>query len=267
MSGLLSAPGQSTNITIALPDTQVFYGTLQGTVYDSDNITPIPNASVYVGHYDGTTMKDVVAIVISDPSGTWIATNVPIATWDVAAVTFDGSRLGVPPRRWSSRQLQPTYVNITLEAATTVYGQVQFDNGKPVPNALISGGTTLVYSDANGNFLLPGVPVGNAIISAGLQANPAAGIPFTRLGSANANVVAGTANYVVVKLNAAGQIYGKVFDSQGNIQPNVRVAIPDPIGGGFYWTDADANGRLFVPEPRLGRLYNQRAGQCRCAAA
>jgi hypothetical protein len=251
VSGLLSSPGQSTNITIALPDTQVFYGTLQGTVYDSDNITPIANASVYVGHYAGTTMKGVVAIVTSDPSGTWIATNVPIATWDVAAVTFDGSRVGVRQGIGLIAN-QPTYVNITLEAATTVYGQVQFDNGKPVPNALIAGGTTLVYSDANGNFQLQGVPVGNATISAGLQANPAAGIPFTRLGSANANVVAGTANYVVVKLNAAGQIYGKVFDSQGNIQPNVTVAIPDPIGGGFFWTDADANGNYSFPNLGLG---------------
>lgn len=251
VAGVLTAPGQTTNVVIALPDNPVYYGTLEGTVYDSDNITPIANASVYVGHYNGTTMNGVVAIVTTDINGSWDATNVPIASWDVAAVTFDGTRDGV---RQNITPLadQPTYVDISLQAATTVYGQVQYDNGQGVSNALVAGGSTLVYTDGNGNFQLQGVPVGSATISAGLEANPAAGIPFTRLGSTSANIIAGTANYVVVRLNAAGQIYGKVFDSQGNIQPNITVAIPDPEGGGFYYTQADTNGNYSFPNLSLG---------------
>ncbi len=249
--GALNQPNETTNIVVSLPNNIVLYGDLRGTVYDSDNITPIANATVYVGQYGGTTINDVIAIVNTDTTGAWEATNVPIATWDVVAVTRDGARKGVR-QGITPTAAQPTYVNIALEAATTVFGQVQYDNGEPVPNALVASGATLVYTDTNGNFTLQGVPVGSASISAGLQANPAAGIPFTRLGGSSVNVVAGSANYVVVKLNAAGRIFGQVFDAQGNPQPNIRVAIPDPQGGGFFWTVADASGNYSFDDIALG---------------
>jgi hypothetical protein len=249
--GDLTAPGQTTNLLIALPNNPVYYGTLEGIVYDSDNVTPIANATVYVGREAGSRIGNLVAITTTDAEGAWTATNVPTATWDVAAVTFDGSRQGSRENIQVVAN-QPTYVNITLQTATTVFGQVQFDNGEAVSNALVAGGIALVTTDTNGNFQLQGVPVGSSTISAGLQANPAAGIPFTRLGSAQVNVVPGDANYVVVKLDAAGRIYGTVFDAQGNPQPNIEVAVPDPGGGGFYWTDADGNGDYSFDNMGLG---------------
>ncbi len=248
--GVLDTPGEVTNYSIALPDQPMVYGNLSGQVFDSDNLTPVPNARVYVGRYDGAnSIGGIVSIVNADADGIWQATNVPIRTLDVVAVTFDGSRKGV---RTGINPVagQPNYVNITLQAATTVFGQVLFDDGHPATNALVAGGIALVNSDVNGNFQLQGVPVGSAIISAGLQANPAAGIAFTRLGSTSANIVAGTANYVVVKLRPAGRIYGKVFDAQGNVQPNVRVAIPQQ--GGFYWTVADGSGNYVFDNLGLG---------------
>ncbi len=250
--GSLTAPNEITNLLIPLPSNAVYYAEIRGTVYDSDNVTPIPNATVYVGHYGGSKFKYVLARATTDTTGAYDVTNVPIAPWDVAAVTFDRSRQGV---RQSITPVadQPTYVNITLQTATTVYGQVQFDNGEPVPGALVAGGMTLVTTDTNGNFTLQGVPVGVGNISAGLQANPAAGIPFTRLGGASLTVVPGDANYVVVKLNAAGRIYGTVYDAQGNPKPNIEVGIPDPNGGGFYYTFADTNGVYSFPNMGLGQ--------------
>ncbi len=114
----------------------------------------------------------------------------------------------------------------------------------------MAGGAALVRSDANGNFQLEGVPVGHATISAGLERDPAAGIDFPRLGSTTANIIAGTANYVVVKLRPAGRIFGRVFDAQGTARPGIRVAIPQQ--GGFYWTDADANGNYVFENLPLG---------------
>ena len=247
--GLLNTPGQATNVVIALPTNIVLYATLRGQVFDSDNITPVPNARIFLGQYGGNTVNNVVSIVDADTSGAWEATNVPIKQLDVVAVTFDGTRqgvrLGVTP---VANQI--TYANVTLQAATTVFGQVQFDDGRPATNALVAGGVTLVRSDANGNFQLQGVPVGSATISAGLERNPAAGIDFPRLGSTIATVIAGQANYVVVKLRPAGRIFGKVFDAQGNPQPGIRVAIPQE--GGFYWTDADTNGNYAFENLGLG---------------
>lgn len=248
--GIINSPNAVTNITISLPDKVVSYGTIRGQVYDSDNLTPIGNARIFLGHYGGgSTIDGVVRIVDADASGAFQITNAPLQQFDIVAVTFDGLRKGI---RTSITPVgnQTIYENITLQAATTVSGRVQFDDGRPATNALVAGGAVLVRSDANGNFQLTGVPVGGSVISAGLERNPAAGIAFPRLGSTTANIIAGAANYVVVKLRPAGRIFGKVFDAQGNLQPGIKVAIPQD--GGFYWTDADSNGNYFFENLGLG---------------
>jgi hypothetical protein len=247
--GVLDTPGQATNLVIILPTNIVLYATVQGQVFDSDNITPIPNARVFLGKYDDTVVKNVVSIVDADSSGSWVTTNVPIRSLDVVAVNFDRTRKGVRKGIIPTAN-SPNYVNVTLQAATTVFGQVTFDDGRPATNALVAGGIALVRTDANGNFQLQGVPVGNSTISAGLERDPAAGIEFPRLGSTSANIVEGQANYIVVKLRPAGRIFGKVFDAQGNVQSGIRVAIPQQ--GGFYWTDADTNGTYVFENLALG---------------
>lgn len=249
--GLLSAPNQVTNMSIVLPDKIVEYGAIRGQVFDSDNLTPVPNARIYLGHYGSASgvVSGVVRIVDADGEGSYEITNAPINPYDIVAVTFDGTRKGIRAGITPIGN-QTVYDNITLQAATTVFGRVQFDDGRPATNALVAGGAMLVRSDVNGNFQLTGVPVGGSIISAGLERNPAAGIDFPRLGSAGVNIIAGAANYVVVKLRPAGRIFGKVFDAQGNLQPNIRVAIPQE--GGFYWTDADGSGNYDFENLGLG---------------
>jgi len=247
--GFVNTPGQTTNLVISLPNTVVLYATVGGQVFDSDNITPIPNARIYLGRYFNNAITGVIGMTTADTSGSWQVTNVPIQTVDIGAVTFDGTRSGV---RLGVNPVANvvTYANVTLQAATTVSGQVTFDNGDPAPNALVAGGVALVTTDANGNFQLQGVPVGLATISAGIEANPAAGIDFPRLGSTSTTIVPGEANYVVVKLAPAGRIYGQVFDAQGNPQSGVEVAIPQQ--GGFYWTTADSKGNYSFDNLGLG---------------
>ena len=56
------------------------YGTLRGQVFDSDNLTPVPNARVYLGKYDSgaNNVRDVVRMAESGCRGCWEATNAPI---------------------------------------------------------------------------------------------------------------------------------------------------------------------------------------------
>ena len=246
---VLDTPGQITNLVIALPAVAQAYGTLRGQVFEADNLTPHGGGQIFIGRLDGERLRDVVRILDTDADGNWEADGLPIQKLDLVAVTFDGKRKGV------RREITPSpntvsYINITLENVTRVYGRVQFDDGRPAPNALVAGGVALVRSDALGNFELEGVPVGRRTISAGLERNPAAGIDFTRLGSAAVNVIAGQNNYVVVKLRPAGRIFGKVLNAQGQPVPNVRVAIPQQ--GGFYWTDADSQGNYAFDNLGLG---------------
>lgn len=249
VAGLLDTPGQTAKLTIAVPSVPVAVGTVRGQVFEADNLTPHGNGRVFIGDLDGDKVKNVVRIVNVGADGFWEAEGVPVKSYDLVAVTFDGKRKGV------RRAVTPVdgtviYANITLENITRVYGRVQFDDGRPAPNALVAGGVALVRSDALGNFELEGVPVGRRTISAGLERNPAAGIDFPRLGSASMTVIAGADNYVVVKLRPAGRIFGKVVNANGQPMPRVRVAIP--LDGGFYWTDADAQGNYFFENLGLG---------------
>src|SRR5581483_174895 len=85
---------------------------------------------------------------------------------------------------------------------------------------------------------------------AGLEPNPAAGIDFPRLGSASLNVVAGIDNFVVVRLQPAGRIVGRVLDALGAPVPNPRVVIPED--NGFIYVDGDAQGNYVFDNLSLG---------------
>src|SRR5690606_38972337 len=56
--------------------------------------------------------------------------------------------------------------------------------------------------------------------------------------------------YVIVKLRAAGRMYGRVTDWNGQEIGAIRVAIP--VDGGFFWTDADSMGNYVIENPGLG---------------
>ncbi len=249
VAGLLNTPGEVATLRIELPSTITPVGTLQGTVFEADNLTPHPNARIFIGRTEGSQVRDVVRIVDADADGNWVASDLPAREFDVVAVSFDGQRKGVR-QRFTVMPNSTSVVNVSLEATTLVFGRVQFDDGRPAPNALVAGGLTLVRTDENGNFTLEGVPVGRRQISAGVERNPAAGIDFPRLGSADVNVIAGAANFVVVKLRPAGRIFGKVTDLNGKGIGGIRVAVP--MSGGFYWTDADSQGNYVFENLGLG---------------
>ncbi|HAV61010.1 MAG TPA: hypothetical protein DCY13_01425, partial [Verrucomicrobiales bacterium] len=194
VAGLLDSPGQVANITIALPSNVTPRGGLRGTVFEEDNLTPHGGGRVIIGKIGSGVVNNVVRIVDADAEGNWRADDLPAEVFDVIAISFDGRRKGVRKNIPIAAD-STSVVNVTLESTTLLFGRVQFEDGRPAPNALVAGGISLVRTDANGNFMLEGVPVGRRTISAGLEKDPAAGIDFTRLGSAQADVVSGANNY------------------------------------------------------------------------
>ncbi len=242
VAGALEVVHETRTVNLVLSSNVTTLAALRGRVFEPDSITPHAGARVFVGHFPPDRediFADVVAAVTADSDGFWVATNFPAGTYDLAAVSFDGKRKG-SRRNVQATLALDTQVNITLNGRTTVAGRVEFYNGAPATNALVAGGDTIVRTDANGLFTLTGVPVGRRNLSAGLEKNPAAGIDFTRLGSAQVNVVAGVENFAVIRLNPAGRITGRVLDALGQPVPNTRVAIP--VDNGFLWVDADASG-------------------------
>jgi len=223
---------------------------LRGTVFEPDGIVPHASARVFVGRFDEQgKFVDVVAAVTADASGFWVATNVPAGTYDLAAVSFDGQRKG-DRRNVQALVSTDNQVSITLNGRTTVSGRVEFFNGSPAPKALVAGGDTIVRTDSNGLFILTGVPTGNRTVSAGVERNPAAGLNFPRLGSAQLSVVAGVDNFVVIRLRPAGAITGRVLDAIGQKVPKARVVIPQE--NGFLYVDADEDGNYLFENMGLG---------------
>jgi hypothetical protein len=249
VAGLLNTPGEVATLLIELPSTITPLGSLRGTVYEADNLTPHGGARIFIGRLGSQQVTDVVRIVDADADGNWSADDLPARVFDVVAISFDGRRKGARVN-YPVQADTLSVVNLSLEATTQLFGRVQFDDGRPAANALVAGGLALVRTDAQGNFALEGVPLGRRTISAGVERDPAAGIDFPRLGSADVNVVAGANNYLVVKLRAAGRIYGRVTDLNGAGIGGIRVAIP--VEGGFYWTDADGQGNYVFENLGLG---------------
>ena len=250
VAGVLDQVGQTANLTIVLSSNLTQLATLHGRVFEPDNVTPHPNAGVFVGHFDDQgNLGGVVAATTADSTGFWVATNFPAGTYDLVAISFDGLRKG-DRRAIQATGLQDTDVSITLNGRTTVSGRVEFFNGVPATNALVAGGDTIVRTDSQGLFTLTGVPIGQRTLSAGLEPNPAAGIDFPRLGSASLNVIAGLDNFVVIRLRPAGRIVGRVLDALGAPVPNPRVAIPQE--NGFIYVDGDAQGNYLFDNLALG---------------
>ncbi|RIL00281.1 MAG: hypothetical protein DCC71_18835, partial [Proteobacteria bacterium] len=246
VSDVLAAPGETKDVRVVLSAAAVSRGAIEGRVLEPGGGGGHANARVFVGRFDPETgrFEDVVAVVTADADGFFRADAVPVGGWDLVAASFDGRRRG--ERRGVQANASATAIaNVTLQSRTVVRGRVEFANGAPGGFALVAGGEAVVRADADGNFELLGVPTGPRSIEAAVEADPARGIEFTRLGSASLDVVAGVENFTVVRLVPAGRILGIVRDAAGNAVPNVDVSIPQQ--GGFLWVHADAQGRFAFP--------------------
>ncbi len=239
LADTLDLPGQVKSLAITLSAGVLDRSDLQGRVTENDNVTPHGQAAVYVGRYGDNGFGSIVASVSAGPDGFWNASQIPVGSYDIIAISTDGKRQG-ERRNVAVGSGSTSVVNISLQGRAAVHGRVETSTGIPVAGALVGGGEALVTSDAGGNFTLTGVPTGPRGISAALPRNPAAGIDFPRLGSASVNVLPGADNFVVVRLASGGRIVGRVLDAAGNPVPNVSVALPEQ--GGFRYVTADANG-------------------------
>lgn len=248
VAGNLTAHGETNDLTIVLTPPvreEIVRTSVQGRVVEPDNVTPHPQAKVFIsaGPYG------VVGAVTTDEAGFWKIDDIPAGPVNIKAFSSDGRRKA--ESRGNAVTNSVAFILTTLTGTGTVVGRVETSAGVPVANAIIAGGETLVRTDTNGFFRTTGVPQGNAKISAGLEARYAPG-GFPRIGSASVNVLPDIDNVAVIRLPAVGQIIGRVTDANGEPITGKNVAIPLPEQKGFAWVRLDENGRFTFPNMGLG---------------
>ncbi len=240
VSGRLEDPGETVNVPIVLSEAEVLRGSLVGTVYESDGVTPHPRASVQVS----TTDLRVLAVGVADEAGHYSFASLQARAVRVEALSFDGRRAGV--RTTTVLANGETIAHVVLAGTSVVVGRVEFANGTPAAGALVEGGESIVTTDALGQFTTTGVPVGVRTLRAGLDIDPSRGLNFVRIAATRLEVLPGVINAAVIRFSQQGEIRGRVYDELGHAVGSVRVAMPQP--GGFQWVRADANGNyVFSP--------------------
>ena len=250
LAGLLATPGATTNMLVVLSSVQVVRTDLVGQVLETDQTTPHALGAVFIGHLaEGGAFKDVVAAVTADSSGFWRASGIPVGTYDVVALSFDGRRKG-ERRDIAAPAGLTNFVHIALQGFGVVIGRVETATGAAIINAIVGGGEQLVRTTNNGFFRLTGVPTGRRTISAGVERTTNAlapkstpAFPFPRLGSAEVNVVPGVENFVLIRFDARGSVIGRVVDETGtNVMTNLNVALPEQ--NGFQWVPVNSRGEF-----------------------
>lgn len=248
VAGRLSTPGQRAELAIVLSEEEIETGELEGRVLEADASTPHAGATVALRSSDA-----IIAVIKGNDAGYFRFQDIPVGDYDLIAISFDGRRTGKRTNVPIQSGVLGT-ASVLLTGTAEVRGRVVYADGSNAAGAVVSGGRELAVTDANGAFVLLGVPVGPATLAAARERAPALGIDVTRFGNTRLDVIAGVTNYALIRLQAAGGIYGTVRNPnhpQDPIVRNIEVALP--VDGGFYWTTVDENGGYRFNNIPLGR--------------
>lgn len=197
--------------TLALDIRLFASGAVTGTVFGADGVTPLASARVSLTLQAGGAYAGAAT---TDEQGRYTIDYVPLGNF-----RLDVSDPATDDRGRASNQLnvngETRTVNVTMNGlgrvVVTVQGSAnQLVAGAPVSLTSLStfGGTQTETTASDGTATFERVLAGNVYVGAS--------DPATRLGgAATSSVAAGATANVVVRLEPAGTISGRVFDVEG----------------------------------------------------
>ncbi|MDJ0785391.1 MAG: carboxypeptidase regulatory-like domain-containing protein [Myxococcota bacterium] len=249
-AGVIDGPAADGRVDLSLAVAAFDLGGVEGRGFLEDGVTPAAGFDAYIGSYDRTTgTMDALGSSAVDDEGVFAFDGIPAGDFDVVLVDVPTGRIGVGRVQVASGRT--TSISLRLEPTGEVDGIVLDAQGNPVPGALVAGGLDLATTDAQGRFLITGVPAGRRQIEAGNPVN-------RRRGSADVTVVAGATTNVVIDLEARATIEGFVLDAAGNPVPGATVRLPDVNGYRFVF--ANQQGFYRLPDLALGSYLIQAPG-------
>lgn len=251
-AGVLPVAGQQAVTDVVLSLTPDRIGTLTGRVFQSDGVTPLQGAAVYVGQASERDLFNAFAQTTTDAAGSFTIESLDASVGSVDVVAIAPGTLQVGRTRGILVVSGHTVSTVViLEATGSVEGVVRNAQGLVVPGAVVAGGFTLGTADVNGFFHIDGVPAGNRLIEAG--------DPVTkRRGRVTLTVLPGQTVNVAITLEARATIVGRVFDANRQPVPGVTVRIP--ANGGFFFVFANNSGFFRFPDLNLDEYLIEAPG-------
>ncbi len=253
---VLSARVPNSNLLVTLKSD----GSIRGYVEDASShdrlqefqITRKPEA----GRGRGFAPASSEALISAD--GTFLIRNVPPGVW-----TFEASASSYEPQSLGGIQVSPGEttddVVFSMKAGARVSGSVVDDStGQPIPGALVewqaagssaptgamrfgaagnAPGSGSVSTDANGSFVLDGLPAREHVTMTAQEYNH---LP------ASADATAGGDTEVVIRMGSGSVISGRLVDGRGNGVPGGTIALGE-LGGSLRTnatSTADASGNF-----------------------
>ncbi|MFZ1010565.1 MAG: carboxypeptidase regulatory-like domain-containing protein [Candidatus Sulfotelmatobacter sp.] len=235
-SGVLPQGTSSVNIQVQETTT----GTVQGTYYLPDGVTPIPNAIVNL-----TASGRVIGQATTAGTGnvgSYSFDYVPAGSVQLNAQDPLSGRTGIAAGSITT-QGQVLTLNVIAEGLDTIQGLVTSD-GSPQPGASVSitSGSFQATTSANssGIYLMSGVPEGVVVATASLSNGFLTGTASTSV-SGDGNTV--TLN---VALRTSGSVTGQVLQAGGTTPATASLVTINVggTGGGTLSTTTDAQGNF-----------------------
>jgi hypothetical protein len=235
-SGVLPQGTGSVNIQVQETTT----GTVQGTYYMPDGVTPIPNAIVNL-----TASGRVIGQATTASTGnigSYSFDYVPAGSVQLNAQDPLSGRTGIAASSITT-QGQVLTLNVIAEGLDTIQGLVTSD-GSPQPGAsvTITSGSFQATTSANssGIYLMSGVPEGVVVATASLSNGFLTGTASTPV-SGDGNTV--TLN---VALRSSGSVTGQVLQAGGTTPATTSLVTLNVggTGGGTLSTTTDAQGNF-----------------------
>jgi hypothetical protein len=235
-SGVLPKGTTSVNLQVQLTTT----GTVQGHYYLPDGVTPIPNAIVNLTA-SGRVIGQATTLGAGD-LGSYTFDYVPAGSVQLNAQDPLSGRTGIAAGSIAT-QGQVLTLNVNAEGLETIQGQVTSD-GSPQPGAgvnITSGSfQATATADANGNYLITGVPQGVTVATASLSNG-------FLTGTASVSTSGDGNTYTLnVALRSSGTVTGQVMQADG-VTPATTSLVTISVGetgGGTISTTSDAMGNF-----------------------
>ena len=257
-SSKITSDGQQLTVNVYLFTAS---GTVEGTVFRPDGITPVPNADVVISNSTGP-----LAFTVTDASGNYSQSLIPLGPFTVDVFEAATARRGAATGRVDlDQQLVP--LDITEAALGLVKGTaVESDSLTPLVGAtvylsqLATAGRTLpvlqTTTGTDGTFSFPGVSLGAFTVRVFISANGISGSAQAQGTIANEGQVVDVPIVVDVVQPLFGRIQGTVYNPDGSLAPNTQVTITCPnCPFGATTVTAGADGTYSLDHVQIGRFF------------